>query len=117
MNIRAQTLKDLVELEKSAKFPLGCKNYFRVFSIDNDAGEVIGSIMLAPLVEVSMILSKDISPITKGKALKEIYDFLLRELKGTDVHVIVKDHDSYVGILKKHLGFEEIDGEVLFKRV
>jgi len=117
MKIRAQTLNDLMLLEKSAKFPLGLKNYDQVFSVTQNDGELVGSAMLSTISEVSMILRNDLSPITKSKALLKINEVLLKHLKGTDVHVIVKDHDSYVNILKKHLGFEEIEGVTLFKRV
>ena len=118
--IRDLTVGDLVELEKNAQFPLDfLLNKPKIIekTIEDEDG-LIGSVIVTGTVEVSIILNDKRPKRDKVKALRQLGDFLYRELvtKGyRDAHVFITD-PKYADILVKHFGFERVVGQALVRR-
>lgn len=71
--------------------------------------------MVKTLAEVVMLLDKDISVITKGRALDELIAnaITVSSLHDYDqIHAFVQD-EHFAKLLKKHYGFKNTKGEAL----
>jgi hypothetical protein len=119
--IKSLNLNDLVVLEKEALFPpefLLSKKFISHGSIEDEKG-LIGSFFLTDSVELSIILSRNVLLFNKVKALRELEDFLLKQLRGkgiSEVHTFVKD-PNFANILVQHFGFEYVVGRALIRRL
>ena len=102
---RDLSVRDLVELEKYAKFPL------------LNLRTQLGSVIVTNTAEVSIVLA-DRSIRDKIRALRQIEEVTYRDLisKGfRDAHIFVMD-PKYAEIMVKHFGFEYVEGQALVRR-
>lgn len=119
--MRDLSIRDLVELEKYAKFPLDFligKPKLVQKTFEDDKG-LIGSIIVTGTCEVSAIFNND-RPREIVRVLKSLPEILQRELlpKGyRDAHTFIANNPGYADILVKHIGFEKVVGEALVWRV
>lgn len=119
MIMRDLTISDLVQLESQAQFPL--ENLVHkpkiIQKTFEDEKGIIGSVIVNGTVEISILLNGR-SKRDKIKFLREVFDFLYRELmdKGyRDAHVFITNPE-YADILVKHFGFEDVNGRALVRR-
>jgi hypothetical protein len=118
--IRDLTVRDLVELEKYAQFPLGnLRHQPKILekSIVDDGG-LLGSVIVTNTAEISIILANR-SIREKIETLREIEDLVYRDLisKGyRDIHTFIPDNPKYAKLLVKHFGFEYAVGQALVRR-
>ena len=119
--MRDLTIRDLVQLEKYAQFPLDFlinkpKIVQKTFE---DEDGLIGAIIVTGTAEISAIFNND-RPKGIVRVLKELPQIMQRELipRGfRDLHTFIKDNPGYAEILKGHLGFEDVAGRALVWRV
>jgi hypothetical protein len=117
--IRDLSLHDLVSLEKEAQFPLpnlSSSLYCIKKSIEYE-DKFIGSFWVKMTSETSLILSPNISNLTRAIAIKEIFNFLFTELTKAgldDSHLFIQNNDQFVDFLKKHFGFKDNLGTPLY---
>jgi len=118
--IRDMQIRDLVELEECAQFPLSnLRTQPRILekSILDDKG-LLGSVIVTNTAEISIILANR-SLRDKIKALRDIEKLTYRELisKGyRDIHTFIPDNPKYAQILVDHFGFEYCVGQALVRR-
>lgn len=119
--IRDLTIRDLVELEKKAQFPLDFlinKPKLVQKTFEDDKG-LIGSIIVTGTCEISAIFDND-RPKAIVRVLQALPEILQRELipKGyRDAHTFIANNPGYAQILVDHLGFEDVVGRPLVWRV
>jgi hypothetical protein len=117
--IRDLSVRDLVELEKYALFPLSnLRSQPKILekSIEDDRG-LLGSVIVTNTAEVSVILA-DRSIRDKIRALKSIESLVYMDLinKGyRDIHAFVDD-PKQAQIFIEHFGFEHAVGQALVRR-
>lgn len=118
--LRDLNIGDLVILEKDAKFPLpplADASYIVKKSIINKNNELIGSFWVKITSEVSLILSSDVSHLTKARAVKEIDKFLREEMIKhgiNDMHIFIKNDADFTDFLVRHLNLKELWEDVLY---
>lgn len=117
--MRDLSIRDLVELEKYAKFPLDFlvnKPKLVQKSFEDDKG-LIGSVIVSGTVELSAIFA-DRSDRDKVEIMQKLPHILYNELhpKGyRDIHTFVQDKE-FADILVKHFKFEDVIGRALVRR-
>jgi hypothetical protein len=123
MLIRDLKLQDLKDIESfhNGDFPLPDINsplYFvqKVVEID---GETQGAVFVYLTSEISLILNKSLSRLTRAKVVKEVFVEMLRELPRTglrDTHVFIvpENDEKYAQFLIKRFGFERAEGIPLY---
>jgi hypothetical protein len=118
--IRDLTIRDLVELEKYAQFPLSnlrAQPKILEKTIEDDKG-LLGSVIVTNTAEISIILAPR-SLRDRVGALRDIEDLVFRDLisKGyRDIHTFIPDNPKYAEILVQHFGFEYAIGQALVRR-
>lgn len=120
MEIRDIELRDLVLLEKHATFPM--KNFYDQLYIMKKSvikdEKLIGSFFVKLTTE-SMLIFNESCPLTRARALKMMFDYILKEhlkLGFDDSHIFLNNLDNYGELLKKHFGFEDVIGKPLVFR-
>lgn len=119
--IRDLKLSDLMSLEKSATFPLENINFSNcpIKKTLLDDKRILGIFMAHSTLEISIVLESDLSKLSKGKAIRSIFNCLKREITSSgydDAHVFINNDEHYKNILKKHFGFEDVVGAPLVIR-
>jgi nickel-dependent lactate racemase len=117
--IRDLSIKDLVELEEHAQFPLinlRCQPKLIEKSIEDEKG-LLASIIVTNTAEISIIFA-DRDKKDKVRGLRQIEQLVVDELLGKgfrDAHIFITDPE-YAKILVKHFGFEHVVGQALVRR-
>jgi nickel-dependent lactate racemase len=117
--IRNLSIRDLVELEEHAKFPLvNLRTQPKIIekTIEDEKG-LLASIIVTNTAEISIVFA-DRDKRDKVKGLKQIEWIVYNELisKGfRDAHIFIED-PKFANILVKHFGFEHIIGQALVRR-
>jgi len=123
MVIRDLELRDLITLEAIHKgrypLPLLGNKLYPVQKIAEKDGKLLGSAYLHLTSEVSLIIDPSICNIMKARLIKEIVPELLSAGKDQglqDTHVFVTEDspEGYADFLKKHFGFIDASGKVLY---
>lgn len=118
--MRDLVLRDLVELESMAKFPLeNLINKPKIVqkTFEDDKG-IIGSVIVTGTVELCAIFNDKRHIRDRVKVMRQLCDILYRELhpKGYhDLHTFICDK-SFADILVKHFNFEHVVGHALVRR-
>lgn len=127
MEIRDLNLRDYITLEKLhdkvSEFPIpNPSNKLNIVKkAIYDDGNFIGAGFAWNTTEISLIVDDDLSSIKRAKAVKLLFDTLLKELVGlgyedSHVFVIPKTDVKYAELLKKHFGFIDDEGIPLYYR-
>lgn len=118
-SLRDLTIRDLVELEAKAMFPLENminKPMVLEKTFEDEKG-LIGSILVNRTVELSAIFN-DRSPRDKILVMRELPRILYHELAPQgyrDLHTFICDPE-FANILVQHFGFEFVKGRALVRR-
>lgn len=119
--IRASTLRDMVRLEKQAKFPINHINNRTVIlkRTCEENGKLIASSFVNTTTETSIIFAEGTNKLERARAVKELYLEIVAELikRGyTDNHMFVED-EEFAELVQRHLGFEKATGAALVKQL
>jgi len=124
--IRDLKLEDFVHVEDlhNGEYPLPNINSPLVFVqkvIQDESGNIVGSFFVNLTSEVSLVLDESISGIRRAKYIKEIFEYLIKQLseKGlNDTHVFIlpETDDKYAQFLEKHFHFKKCTGIPMYYR-
>lgn len=120
MVVRNLSIRDLVELEKKALFPLDnlTNKPMLVQKAFEDESGLIGVITVNRTVELTAIFNDNRSVRDLYDAMSQMPDLLYNELAPQgyrDIHAFIKD-DKFADILVKHFKFEDVVGRALVRR-
>lgn len=94
--------------------------YYIKKSIYDEKGNFVGSAFVHLTSEVTLVLDKDVSNLTRAKAVKEVFDTFNQEFLKfgiEDTHVFVLDDPKYEEFLINKFGFKRAQGTPLYRKV
>tara|TARA_Y100000310_G_scaffold26486_1_gene25279 strand:+ start:16624 stop:17001 length:378 start_codon:yes stop_codon:yes gene_type:complete len=125
MEIRLATRKDLGSIRRlhtefyDDEFPFPTLNKALEALVTVEDGEVTGFGVVRELAECVMILNQGRSPLARVRQVNSLlpYAYAVAQEAGHDgVHTFVKS-EKFERVLKKHFGFTNSQGQVLYRSV
>jgi hypothetical protein len=89
-------------------------------TVTDDKGNILGSAFLHLTSEVGLILSNNLSNVTRARIISELFNQIYKEFCQTDLedtHVFITPETDthYADFLIKHCGFKKDTGLVLYR--